>query len=216
MNNYIIFDMDGVLLDSEPVHMEVERRLFEQLKIKVTEKLHHSFVGMAPRRMWEITKKEFQLLQEVDELLELDKTTRLEAFMDLEIKASEHLETLLADLKKNNFSLSIASSSPKKLIELITERLQIRHYFDILISGEEVENGKPHPDIFLKAASFYQKAPKFFTVIEDSTNGILAAKAAGMKCIAYRNPNSGKQDLSKADLIIDSFSELNIEEISRL
>ena len=136
--------------------------------------------------------------------------------MDLEIKASEHLETLLADLKKNNFFLSIASSSPKKLIELITERLQIRHYFDILISGEEVENGKPHPDIFLKAASFYQKAPKFFTVIEDSTNGILAAKAAGMKCIAYRNPNSGKQDLSKADLIIDSFSELNIEVISRL
>ena len=86
-------------------------------------------------------------------------------------------------------------------------------YFDFIVSGEEVTNGKPMPDIFLKAADHFQSSPDNCFVIEDSSNGVTAAKAAGMKCIGFRNVNSGNQDISKADLIINSFSKTEINNV---
>jgi len=79
------------------------------------------------------------------------------------------------------------------------------------VGGEEIEKGKPAPDIFLKAAKRLDVGPSSCIVVEDSRNGVLAAKAAGMKCVAYKNPNSGNQSLEKADLIIDNYDSLDVE-----
>src|SRR5690606_5174684 len=94
-----------------------------------------------------------------------------------------------------------------KNIDLILQKLDIEKYFDFVVSGEQVVKGKPEPDIFLKVANHYSIHPKDCMVIEDSTNGVLAAKAANMFCVGYYNPSSGNQDLTKADLIIDSFND---------
>lgn len=95
----------------------------------------------------------------------------------------------------------------KKNIDLILKKLDIEKYFDFVVSGEQVVKGKPEPDIFLKVADHYGRQPNDCIVIEDSTNGVLAAKAAKMFCIGYYNPYSGNQDLTKADLIIDNFKD---------
>jgi beta-phosphoglucomutase-like phosphatase (HAD superfamily) len=87
---------------------------------------------------------------------------------------------------------------------------QLRHFFSAIVSGEEVERGKPAPDVFLKAAELLQIPAKHCTVLEDSTNGIDAAKAAGMKCIGFLNPNSGSQNLSNADLIVHSITQISL------
>src|SRR5690606_3322721 len=110
----------------------------------------------------------------------------------------------------------LASSSPVKLINIIVDRLEIRHHFDYLVSGEEVERGKPFPDIFLKVAELYNIEPSDSLVIEDSHNGVLAAKAAGMTCIGYKNLNSGNQDLTKADIVIGHFDELSDKVLKEL
>ncbi len=87
----------------------------------------------------------------------------------------------------------------------------MRHYFQHIISGDLVEHGKPAPDIFVYAANALREEPAHCVVIEDSTNGVKAAKLAGMKCIGFKNPNSGDQDLSLADMVIDDFRKVNLE-----
>jgi beta-phosphoglucomutase-like phosphatase (HAD superfamily) len=91
--------------------------------------------------------------------------------------------------------------------------MDVTDYFDFVVSSEDVAYGKPDPEIFLKAASGLNVDPDECLVIEDSKLGVEAAKKAGMKCVGYRNPHSGDQDLSEADIVIDNFSKLNLEEL---
>ena len=84
----------------------------------------------------------------------------------------------------------------------------LKKYFKICVSGNEVKNGKPAPDVFLHTANLLKVNPQECLVIEDSTNGVKAAKSAEMRCIGFQNFNSGNQDLSDADMIISTFSEL--------
>ena len=115
---------------------------------------------------------------------------------------------------KRLFHLSlVASSSSKSTIHLIIEKLRLSTYFQFLVSGTEVANGKPHPDIFLKAAQLHNVSPENCIVIEDSQNGIMGAKRAGMTCVGFRNPGSGQQDLSEADIVIDDYNRKSIDSI---
>jgi beta-phosphoglucomutase-like phosphatase (HAD superfamily) len=100
-----------------------------------------------------------------------------------------------------------------EVIDLVLKKLKLSHYFMARVSGTELANSKPHPEIFIKSAKLASSELRECIVIEDSQNGITSAKAAGMKCIGFANPNSGVQDLSKADFVIHSFDELNAEAI---
>ena len=106
--------------------------------------------------------------------------------------------------------MAIASSSPRLFIENVIQKIGVAEYFSIWISGEEVKHSKPEPDIFLKAAELLNVNPQACAVIEDSSSGTIAAKRAGMKCIGYRNLNSGNQDLSQADYIIEEIKSAEI------
>lgn len=216
MEKFVIFDMDGVLVDSEPIHMELEKLLFKQLNIDVSTTLHHSFVGMAPKRVWEKLIQEFNLTHTVEELFQLEKEVKHAELQARQIQCIPAVDTLLATLKENGYRLSVASSSPHLIIDLVLEKLDFRHYFDYVVSSEDVRDGKPSPDIFLEVAQRYQVAPSQFIVIEDSSNGVKAAKAAGMKCIGYKSTNSGNQDLSLADLVTEDFSQLHLEDFEKL
>jgi HAD superfamily hydrolase (TIGR01509 family) len=213
----IIFDMDGVLIDSEPLHFDFESKLFKSLGITVSREQHETFVGTSSKTMWTIISQTHNLPFSLKELI---FKGQLEFPVYLEnrdpIKLIPGIEKLLVKLKNAGFSIALASSSPQKFISYILDKCNISEYFQIKVSGDDVTNGKPNPEIFLKTAELIGFQPKDCLVIEDSANGVHAAVKAGMKCIGYSNPGSGNQNLQKADLIIKSFSQLTIPAIESL
>jgi HAD superfamily hydrolase (TIGR01509 family) len=201
----VIFDMDGVLVDSEPVHLRLEREIFARLSLPVSEDEHHSYVGMSPRSMWTAIKSRYGLQQEVEALVAAEAAIKVREIANLPLPAIDGVSQLLRTLREDGYELAIASSSPQALIDAVTEKLGWRQQFLHAVSGEAVGRGKPHPDIFLTTAAMCGRVPAQCVVIEDSSNGVRAALAAGMKCIGYVNRNSGSQDLRNADLVVDNF-----------
>lgn len=205
-----IFDMDGVIIDSEPLHLNIEEDIFKKLGISITYEEHNTFIGTTSYYMWDKIRTNHNLTQSLEELVELDRNTYLDFLNNtLDLEPIKGVKELITDLHKNNIKLAVASSSPLNVIEKVLNLFHIRDYFDYIVTGDFVRKSKPEPDIFLYAAEKLDVDPKECVVIEDSHNGVLAAKKANMKCIGYKNPNSGNQDLSKADLTIDNFNNIN-------
>jgi HAD superfamily hydrolase (TIGR01509 family) len=210
MMKAVIFDLDGVLIDSEPLHAMADNQLLIESGICVPDNYFDRFVGVTNRDMWEVIKKDYSLKPSIEELMQLQMPLKLKLLDEIDFKPIHGIIELLEDLKRKDIPMAIASSSPRQFIEKVIEKIGLRKYFTIWVSGEEVERSKPAPDIFLKAAGLLNVNPIECIVIEDSSSGTIAAKRAGMKCIGYRNPNSGNQDLSKADLIIDVIKKEDI------
>lgn len=208
--------MDGVLVDSEPFHQKVLENVFVELRLPFSESYHHTLTGMANNPMWDKIITDFNLNKSRDFYAGLHLENVYKTLETAQVPETNGIFSLIDWLNKDGYRLSVASSSPKKLIEIFIGRMGLEPVFDFLVSGEEVANSKPFPDIFLKVADNYQLETSMFLVIEDSKNGVHAAKAAGMKCVGYFNPNSGNQDLSKADLVIDDFGILSAEIIHNL
>lgn len=207
----VIFDMDGVIIDSEPLHLEYLLKLFKTLNVSMSTYEYSKFIGTTSTYMWGIIKERFNLDHSVETLIEMDRN----GFFDFlsskhSIEPIYYIPELLNTLKKNNFKIALASSSPIKAISYILDTLKLKEYFNEIVTGDYVKKSKPNPDIFLYAADKLDVLPEECIVIEDSHNGVLAAKSAQMKCIGFRNKNSGNQDLSKADIIINSFDEIDV------
>ncbi len=217
MKKCVIFDMDGVIIDSEPIHMKCEKKIFELLGITVSIKEHNKLVGSTDETMWAHIEKSHELPITVSEIINLKKTLYMDYLkQEVYIRPVQYVSELIFNLHRNNFLLVLASSSSHVQINYILNSFGLKSYFHAIISGEDVKNGKPHPDIFLKASESVGVSPENCVVIEDSYNGVTAAKNANMKCIGYLNPNSGNQDLSKADLTVSSFNEVSVVSIKGL
>ena len=202
----VIFDMDGVLIDSEPAYLEMNLKMFEQFGIEIDEENYKALVGIPSVPMWKFLKEKYELKNEVSEFINLEKKRMLEILdSDIITKPVTGIKELMDDLKSFNFKLSVASSSAKDNINFVLEKLKIKDNFEFIISGEDVVNGKPFPDIFLKVSDFFNISPEKCFVIEDSVNGIKAANSAGMNSIGFINDGTNTQDLSKADIIINNF-----------
>lgn len=205
----VIFDMDGVILDSEPIYYQIEKNFFKDLGIYISDEEYHSFVGLSMNEMWRRIKNSYNLKEEIEALVKSNNKVVFQHFANSEnLQPTPFLEQFIQNLCKKNIRLAVASSSSKKLIEVILKKLILKKYFKICVSGNEVKNGKPAPDVFLHTANLMKVNPEECLVIEDSTNGVKAAKSAGMRCVGFQNLNSGNQDLSAADMIISSFSGL--------
>ena len=205
---HIIFDMDGVLLDSEPMHQQVIYEVFQLKNIPLDRAYIQTLTGMSAFPMWQKIKNDAQRVETVEELVQFHKDYFFQELPELHVAPVPHVKDVLAQFKSEGKHLSLASSSGRKLIEIFTEQVGIRHYFEVIMSGDDVKYSKPNPEIFLKVAEWYALPPTQFTVIEDSTNGAKAAKSAGMHCIGFQNPLSGGQNLQEADRIIHSMNEL--------
>jgi HAD superfamily hydrolase (TIGR01509 family) len=214
----VIFDMDGVIVDTEPVHRYAYYKQFSELDIEVSEEMYTSFTGFSTRNTFQTLKGHFPTITlEVEDLIQRKRTIFNDAFDTKEdLYLLEGVEDLIKDLYTSGIQLILASSASKVTIERVFSRFNLHQYFTDLVSGEDFPQSKPNPAIFLHAASL-SKAPKEnCIVIEDSTNGVLAAKGADIFCVGYNSPHSKMQDLSASDLIINDFKELNAEKISQL
>ena len=213
----VIFDMDGVIVDSQPYHFAVEDKMCREMGIDVSVEESHSFVGMAGAKVWGYLKNKHALKESIAELMAFENKARTAYFSSLEnVQPIPGVVELLKGLKQHDIKTALASSSSVEVIEIFISKLGIKDYFQKIISGDAVENGKPDPDIFLYTATALGENPSDCLVIEDSANGVKAAKLSGMKCIGFRNANSGDQDLTLADMVIDDFRKVNLELIEAL
>jgi len=206
-----IFDMDGVIIDSEPLHFEVDMETMRYLGTEITKEELERFVGMTNPEMWAVLREERSLPQTVEEIIEYQLAAKIKALRERSYAPIDGIAELLDGLKRRGIPVGIASSSPRSFIEEVVAKFGIAPHFACVVSGEEVDRGKPAPDVYLEAARQLGADPRQCVVLEDSRNGIAAAKAAGMTCIGYVNENSGNQDLSAADRVVRSISEISAE-----
>lgn len=206
----VLFDMDGVIIDSEPIHYRLSKMYYSELGLDITDEEYYTFVGIGDKEIFTRLKEKYGLKQKVDEMVEAYQQRYIEHLQGLkDEKPIKGVDILIKDIYKRGFHLALGSSATRRNIEAVLEYFKLREYFDEIVSGCEVERSKPSPDIYVRAAEKLGMDPSGCVVIEDSSNGVRAAKSAGMKCIGYKNHNSGEQDISPADIIIDSFEGLD-------
>ena len=213
----VIFDMDGVIVDTEPVHRYAYYKQFEELDIVVTEAMYTSFTGFSTRNTFQTLKEQFQLTHEVEDLIQRKRNIFNDAFDTKEdLELLDGVRTLIEDLHQNGIQLILASSASKVTIDRVFTRFGLHDFFTHIVSGEDFPKSKPHPAIFEHAASLSTAPKENCIVIEDSTNGVRAAKAAGIYCVGYVSEHSKDQHLDEADLVINHFKELSAQVIRTL
>jgi len=206
----VIYDMDGVLIDSEPFWRQAEVESFKSVGVFITKEMCYQTTGL---RIDEVVAFWYQKMpwegvsqSEVADLI-------LKNVIELVEKKGQAKEGVLESLefiKKQNVKLALASSSALVLIKTVIAKLGIQNYFEIVHSAEFESYGKPHPDVYLTAAKKLDIEPRFCVAIEDSVNGIISAKAAKMKCVAVpENGQEGDRRLGIADAVISSLNGIN-------
>ena len=213
----VIFDMDGVIVDTEPVHHFAYYQHFKELNIEVSDEMYRSFTGNSTRNIFQKLKSQFDLQEDVEDLILRKRHLFNEAFdLKEDLYLIEGVEDLIKDLYANGIQLIVASSASNVTINRVFTRFNLHQYFTHIVSGEDFPKSKPHPAIFEHAASLSVAPKENCIVIEDSTNGIQAAVSAGIFCVGYDSFHSKDQDLSKANIVIRNFNELNYEKVRDL
>lgn len=212
-----IFDMDGVIVDTEPVHKYAYFEHYKELNIPVTEELFTTFTGQSTKNVYQILKDKFDLKEEVDDLVLRKRTIFNEAFdTKPDLYLIDGVERLIKDLYNNGIELILASSASKSTIDRVFNRFELNQYFTHKVSGENFQQSKPDPAIFLHAADLAKSEHSECIVIEDSKNGVEAAFRASLYCLGYKSVNSKQQDISKADCIVDDFNAIDANFIKEL
>jgi len=207
MTGAIAFDMDGVLIDSQPLHYEIDMEVLKACNYPATLETVTPYTGISNPDRWPRYKETLSLPQSVARLIQLQTEYMIKIFNRANLAPIDGIPGLLHLLKDNNIPCGVASSSSHELINLVLDKCQIKHYFTHIISGEDVKEGKPAPDIYLKAAKAFGLSPKQCIAVEDSAMGILSARNAGFTCIGYVNPNTHGQDFTHADYVITHFDQ---------
>jgi haloacid dehalogenase superfamily, subfamily IA, variant 3 with third motif having DD or ED len=210
MINTIIFDMDGVIVDSEYTYFQSKTEILREAGHEKEEAYHYQFMGTTAEVMWQLMKEELGLPLPIETYIE-QMNQRREAIRARDgVKAIPHVQALIRRLYEAGFTLGVASSSRQTEIEQNLLDLEVAQYFTVVLSTEAVARSKPAPDVFLKVAEELGAQPEQCLVFEDTRNGSLAAKAAQMYCIGFANPAFPPQALV-ADEIVSDFQTINVE-----
>jgi HAD superfamily hydrolase (TIGR01509 family) len=209
MYKVAIFDMDGVIVDTEPLHYKAYHRMFDEVGIDVNPELYQSFTGQSTMNICKRLVDHFGLSLMADQLVKIKRHHFVDLFnKDQELSLIEGVQERIEDYYRNGIMLIVASSASMDNINRVFKKFDLDRFFSYKFSGADLPKSKPNPEIFLKAAkaSGYSKSECF--VIEDSTNGIKAAHNAGIYCFAYKSEHSKGQDYSLANKVISSFKDI--------
>lgn len=213
----VIFDMDGVIINSEPLHHKAYHKMFEEVNINVSDSLYESCTGQSTLNVCKHVKDTFNL-KETPETLVAIKRKHYEYIFenDKTFNLIDGVLNLIKDYHANGLTLVLASSASMPSINRIFNRFDLNKYFKAKLSGADLKASKPHPEIFIKAAEASGFSPEECIVIEDSTNGITAANAANIFCVGFDSVHSKNQDYTNANLKIKDFKEIYYNKVKSL
>lgn len=213
----VIFDMDGLLIDSEPLWREGIIKIFNNLGISLTEENCKETMGMRIDEVvhyW-IVKLNLKNIEHdklvnkiVDEVIHLINTKG---------EVLEGVHEIIDLIATENIPMAIASSSPTKLIKAVLEKINLKDKMQVIFSAEFESHGKPHPSVYISTANKLGVHPNECLAFEDSPNGVLSAKSAKMKCVAVpEHSMKGDKRYGIADLVIHSLKDFNLEHLKKM
>jgi HAD superfamily hydrolase (TIGR01509 family) len=205
----VIFDLDGVLADSEPWWNKIDAQLLAEHGVTYRGEHHRNVLGVNYRLAVEFYKKTFGLSTPIEDLMRRRGEIATEFFAD-RVGLFPHVQEVLQELREMELQLAVATSSVGASARPFLDRHQLTQLFEVIVTGDEIERGKPHPDIYLRTAENLEVSPNECLVIEDSLSGIAAAKAAGMRVAAIpdrRFIDPGEYE-THADYLLNELSEI--------
>jgi len=215
----ILFDLDDLMVNSAPLHMEASRRVFEPYNIDVgtiPPDVVSTYFGLRVIDIMKEIAKYFDYKGNVDDLTEERENIFIE-LVNKELTPMPGLFELIDLIKTTDIRRAVASSGTKRYIDVVLKKFSLTDFFEAVISGDMVDRGKPFPDVFLKAAKTLGVEPETCLVIEDAAAGVKAAKTAGMYCVAVDNTISPyKQNLTEADRVVDRLDEITLDMIKNI
>ncbi|MCH7568692.1 MAG: HAD family phosphatase [Nanoarchaeota archaeon] len=213
----IIFDMDGVLVDSPKYVWQSNNQLLSKYNIHVSDGKIKKYLGRSLRDQLNLIIKDFGIKEEIDYKDFSKKSFELQmSFMRESVKPNKYINRLIESAKKSGIKLAVGTSRERFKAEKILGMLEILDKLDTIVTEEDVKKHKPYPDVFLKAAEKLKVEPESCVVFEDAVNGIQAARNANMKVVAMKTKFQDESDLKDADLIINNFSEIDIDKLKEI
>lgn len=212
----VIFDMDGVLVDSYHAHFKSWQRMAAEVGVAMDESLFASTFGRTSREVLAASwgPDRFSAVQ----IAELDrrKEELFRQIMTAEFPPMDGAKELLLALARAGFTLAIGSSAPPENVELVLDKMELRSLFDAVVTGADVRRGKPDPQVFLMAAARLRLPPERCAVVEDAPQGIEAAQAAGAASIGLVSTGRTREQLAAANLVVERLAELSPERIEAI
>lgn len=205
-----LFDMDGLMINTEPLQSRAYEKILRDLgkePILNAEGVVQA-VGVREKDNWELIKRSHGFEEATEQLVKKRAAVYM-VMLKENITAQPGLVELLALLKRHGVKMAVASSSTLPQINIVLEGLNVAGYFDVVVSAHTIKHGKPAPDIFLLAAKRLRVDPKDCVVFEDAESGVRAGKAAGAKVVAVPNEFTKSHDHSQADLVVQSLTDIN-------
>ena len=205
----VIFDLDGLLADSEPWWNQIDAKLLAEYGVTYRGEYHRNVLGVSYRLAIEFYKNAFHISAPVEELMRRRGEIATEFFAN-RVGLFPSAKVTLERLREMKICLALATSSVSASARPFLERTGIRHFFDVIVTGDEIERGKPHPDIYMLAAEKLEMGSDSCLVIEDALAGIAAAKAANMRVAAIPDSRfvDPREYTKEADYVLRDLSEI--------
>jgi HAD superfamily hydrolase (TIGR01509 family) len=205
----VIFDLDGVLADSEPWWNEIDSKLFAEYGVKYSGEYHSNVLGVSYQVAVEFFKNKFGLSVSTEEMMRRRAQIATEFFANC-VGLFPSAKKVLQELRRMNLRLAVATSSVSASARPFLDRHQLTPFFDVIVTGDEIERGKPHPDIYLRAAEKLGAAADACLVVEDALAGVAAAKAANMRVAAIPDTRfvDPREHEKEADYLLGSLSDI--------
>ncbi len=211
----IILDLDGIIVDSEPLHFEAAKKALQEAGIDLTIDEYLKFgVAKGSKNLFQKLSQKHNVDLDIKKLFLLKKEEFRRLFLG-NIVPRDGIINLIENLSKD-YTLAVASSGIRDAVDLVLEKLDIKKYFKVVITAEDVEKVKPHPDIYEKTTQELGFDKNECIAIEDSETGLLSAKAAGIKCVIVPCEFTKSQNFSQAELVLEDFSKINKELLESL
>lgn len=202
----IIWDMDGVLIDSEPYHIKAEIKTLKHFGVDLSQQIAEKYFGLRTIDYFQALSRHYQVKLPILKMLTKHQENLGQYYREI-IPPMPHAQATLKKLQPK-YLQGLATSTIRALAATALKRLSLFSYFQTRVFGDQIKHGKPHPEIFLTSAAELQVSASSIIVIEDSSNGLLAAKTAGMTTIAYRSHHNQKEDLSLASHLVNDLRKI--------